>query len=384
MSKKNIIDLKENSHITVLNTIRINTSISAADIARSTGYQPSTISNNIKILKQKNLIVNAVNEIPKSIGKPPTLLTLNHNLGVIIGLECILNEFRLSVLDFSGNAIKSSAKKFERILTGDELLDEIKNFLDPVVKDFINNNMNILGLGLALPGLVDNEEGVLIYSKTFKLYKDNFQIKLEEHFNFPVQIENDANCGALCAIWFDEKNDVLQNIIFTTINDVTKGIGTGIIINNKLYKGRNFAGEVLVDLPDFEQRIESLKQEIPNYNDFWKDVKCYDCISFTQLVEMAQKNDEIALTFVKEYGEIVAEEIVKLIGFFDPDNIYLGGEVPSREFLNQNYILPSIAGTLRKAFSENYIIPKISVSKYGIFAVSTGAAALIFRNIFEF
>jgi len=71
MSNQSKVNIRENSHIIVLNTIRINSIISAADIARNTGYQPSTISNIIKILKHKNLIINAKNVIPKSIGKPP-------------------------------------------------------------------------------------------------------------------------------------------------------------------------------------------------------------------------------------------------------------------------------------------------------------------------
>jgi len=200
--------------------------------------------------------------LPKSIGKPPVLWTVNNDTGVVLGLECILNEFRLSIMDVGGNTIRNSRKNFSDFLKGDKLLDEIKIYLDDILDSLKKDNYTVIGLGLALAGLVDNDRGIFLHSFSLEITNELFQQKLEDYFHFPVQIENDANAGALCGIWYEGNNNIQKNVIFASINDVTKFIGTGLIINNKLYKGRNFAGEVMRELPKF---LDIVNPPVYNY-----------------------------------------------------------------------------------------------------------------------
>lgn len=100
----------------------------------------------------------------------------------------------------------------------------------------------LLGIGVGTSGHVDCRRGVVLTNSNLPGFTDYpLRRTLQEHFNLPVAIDNDANAQAYAEFCFGAGRGA-PNMVFVT---VSTGIGAGIIIDSRLYRGVNgTAGEI--------------------------------------------------------------------------------------------------------------------------------------------
>jgi len=378
--------LKENSHRIVLNTIRQNSEISGADIARKTNYQPSTISYILKKLEQINLIEFSRIGLSQGSGKPPTLWKISDDLGFIFGIECLLNEFRVSLINATGKIEFQERYYFDTILDRRNLEVKINETIHQICHNKNIGKNKILGIGIALPGLIDSKNGFVHYSRPFNIKESYLQKQLEQVLTIPSFIINDANAGALGIKWFQNNNNKLfNNIIFLTVNDITKDLGAGIIINKQLFDGVDgSAGEMLKSLPDVVKLIATAKKRFNQPDSNWDKYTKHEEVKFSEIVSKAKTNDKIASFILQKFGQVLVDQILQIIGFYNPAKIVLGGDITTADFLVNDFVLPGAKKQFAKLFPSGITFPEILYSPFGIFSVSIGAAALILREIYSF
>ena len=158
------------------------------------------------------------------------------------------------------------------------------------ISDFMSSDVK--GIGIASPGPL--EKGIIKNPPNLPLRNFNLKRVLQERFKKRVEIENDANCAALAEAKFGCKK---KNFFILTLGT---GIGGGIIIDSKLYKGQGYGGELGHIILDNGQYFEDLCA--------WKRIG--------KLTE-------------KYFGkEILINDLIKiasLINIFDPEIVVLGG-----------------------------------------------------------
>ncbi|NLC10775.1 MAG: ROK family protein, partial [Firmicutes bacterium] len=101
---------------------------------------------------------------------------------------------------------------------------------------------DIAGLGVCVAGFLNYETGVMVHSPNIMKW-DGFPLKkeLKKRFNLTPVIENDANAAAWGEYVYSLRK-VPHNMLYVT---VSTGIGSGIILDKKIYRGENgFAGEL--------------------------------------------------------------------------------------------------------------------------------------------
>jgi glucokinase len=93
---------------------------------------------------------------------------------------------------------------------------------------------DLKGIGVGFPGHLRYKDGFTLTSSNLKGFKD-FPLKaaIAKNFHIPVILDNDANAQAFCEFKFGAGRGY-ESMIFLTIST---GIGAGIILNNKLYRG---------------------------------------------------------------------------------------------------------------------------------------------------
>jgi len=113
------------------------------------------------------------------------------------------------------------------------------------VKELVSRNhlrqSDLLGIGVGCAGHIRHRDGVIITTSNLKGFK-NFPLRqaLQDYFTIPVLLDNDANAQAYGEFQFGAGKGV-DNMVFLTIST---GIGAGIIINGRLYRGHTgTAGE---------------------------------------------------------------------------------------------------------------------------------------------
>ena len=161
-----------------------------------------------------------------------------YTVGIDIGCS---NTF-LAVFDEKMNAVGKLHRATDTELTPEQLVSSI----DSCVRDLLNRTGisidDIRGIGAAFPSHIDFKRGTVIETCNMPTLT-NIPVRdlLEQSLNCPVWIDNDANAAALAEHKLGAGRR-FDDMIYVT---VSTGIGGGLILNGKLYRGiHGAAGEI--------------------------------------------------------------------------------------------------------------------------------------------
>ena len=223
-------------------------------------------------------------------------------------------------------------------------------------------DQNYKGIGIGVPGLVDEEKGIVYDLLNISSWKEvHLKEHLEQHFKIPVKITNDANVFALGEKIFGQGADY-KNMVGITMGT---GFGMGIIANDQLYSGSfSSAGEI--------GSIKYLDKTVEDYcsGKFFRNN--YD-LSGTEVFENAEKGNPQALKIMEEFGDHLAQAIKTVLFILSPEAILLGGSV-SRSFkFFEKSMLKSLEDFPFKRVTDQLVIKASNMENIPIL----GAAALI-------
>jgi len=121
---------------------------------------------------------------------------------------------------------------------------------DCLLKGASLKRQRILGIGLGLPGLINFKKGIVHYLPNIKGWK-NVPLRkiIQKRTGLPVFIDNDANLMSLAEARLGAAKGK-NNVVGITLGT---GVGAGIILNGKLYRGANFAAGEIGHLPINEE-----------------------------------------------------------------------------------------------------------------------------------
>ena len=190
----------------------------------------------------------------------------------------------------------------------EEVLSDLYRFIDPFFKT------GIKAIGIGVPGLVSN--GNVYDVINIPAWKEiPLQAMLEDHYQLPVAVNNDANCFALGEFYFGKGKNV-DSMIGLTIGT---GLGSGIIIHKKLYTGNNGgAGEFGM----MEYRDQCY--EYYGSGQFFQNV--YG-LNGEEVFANAKQGNKDALKMYDEMGMHLGNAIKAIMYATDVGLIVLGGSV---------------------------------------------------------
>ncbi len=377
--------LKIASHRQILNCIRLRGEISGAELARINHLQPSTLVYILRSLQKKGLIkISKQGAQLGTAGKPPTLWALVADKGYYVGLEVIPNEVRATVMDFAGGIVHQEHKKMRNV-GGDKLPRSIKDFLDAMIQRQKLEREKIIGVGVALTGLVDREKGLVHYSRKLQLKNFPIEEKLHKLLELPVEVVNDANAGALGIKWHDSSVAASRkSVIFLTLNEKTAYFGAGLILDENLYEGaQGAAGEIFSSLPSLEELVQTGKDKYGDQQPLIELQKKKPSIGIDEVIQMARQQCPISRDVLIHYTQFIVHEIVRIVSLLNPDVIVLGGDISDARDLIYDEIVRGVTNRLDEIFPGGIATPAIQFSRFGIYSVSVGATALIMRKIFQ-
>jgi glucokinase len=241
--------------------------------------------------------------------------------------------------------------------TQDLVLQEIRETISAV----FDNQISAIGIGV--PSLVDVDKGIVYSVEHIPSWKE-VQLKknLEQSFGIPVHVNNDANCFALGEFYFGAGRG-FQHLVGMILGT---GLGAGIIINGKLYCGRNCgAGEIGKIL---------YKEHTIEYYCSGQFFQHQYGINGGILYERAQQGDAQALEIFNDFGDNLAHAVMIALYAYDPEIIVLGGSVSKA--------WPFYEKTLRhklESFTYQHVLARVVIQPTQTPKISIlGAAALCY------
>lgn len=245
---------------------------------------------------------------------------------------------------------------------------------DYIIKDLIDGisqlqTHDVIGIGIGVPGLVDEELGVIRNVLNIPAWRD-FPIrkKLNESFLLPIYVGNDANCFALGEKYFGKAQNH-KNLVALALGT---GVGAGIIINNELYSGNNsIAGEF--------GGINYLESDYESYCSGKFFTQKYNTEAFL-LAQKAAQNDKKALKIFDEFGRHVGNLIKAVLYSLGPDAIIIGGSLSNAYPYFKNGMLESFKTFPHKSALDSTLIDISGTPEIPVL----GAGALVKSGINNF
>jgi N-acetylglucosamine repressor len=384
--------IKDINRSLVINEIRLKESISRTDISKNLNLGLSTVTYIIDELKQQSLIYE-IGEADSTGGRKPILIEFNYNYGYIIGIKIEENNILLALTNLKGSITERVKVPFKKGSASEEVLNILITKIEELIKA-IPLNKNLLGIGVAVSGLVDQQKGKLIYSGM--LNWENIDIKgiLNQSFGVPIYIDNDVNVYSMSELWHG-KGISLSNFIVISYG---AGIGAGIVINKKLYTGHfGGAGEIghmilvaggrqcecgqkgcLEAYASEEFIIDYIKENIAFFNE--SIINLNEDLSIEKIYEYARKGDMLAINSLKLSAKYLGYGILNIINIFNPSTIILAGE----GMVAKDIILPIVNDIVQNNFFKMHEKKiQILVSELGEDAWVIGASTLVTSNLFE-
>lgn len=366
--------------------------ISRAQIAKETKLTPPTVGTLVRELIEKKMVLESSQGESKG-GRKPTMLIINQKAYYIIGLDAGPTKIDAILTDLSGKVISNIEYKLSLPLTEDEFLTSLIEATEAILEQSTEYIDDIIGIGVAMHGVVDAETGCSLYAPNLDLYNMPISDTLANHFSYIVKVENDARALALAENWFGQGKNSERLVVV----NIGTGVGAGVTIDGELYRGESYiAGEIghmtidlkgevctcgnrgclqtLISGPAISTRTKKMIDEgaVTSLSEV-KDLTSLD------VYQAAEAGDAFAREVLRETGSYIGIGLTNLIHTLNPSQIVLSGGVSKAG----KYILPTIKATIdKRALTKTAKQTMVNITELGDHASALGAVALIIVELF--
>lgn len=305
----------------VLNAILKSQPVSQVQLTKDLKISKSTVSRIISDFMQSGMLRTfGTSKSPKS-GRNPSLIALNPEYKKTLVIKVGVNYSIVAIANFS--------MTFEQVKIFKTKKDPEK-FVEYIAK-FVKKNVSerIHSFSLSIPGIVDKKFKRIIVAPNLGWedlpLAEMFNKKLDLLFNdhLEISMDNEANFAVIAEMVFGKKiNEDDRNVVFILFGE---GIGTGLVINGQLYRGRwNTAGE-------FGHMIVEMngKKCHCGNNGCWERYASISQITREGSSISGPKFPNIQLrpSTLVEYSTAVATGIANIVNGLSPDVVIVGGSI---------------------------------------------------------
>ncbi|NOU96373.1 ROK family protein [Paenibacillus sp. LMG 31456] len=330
----------------VLEHIKDNAPVSRAKIAELTGLTKATVSTLVNELIESRMVYE-IGTGASSGGRKPMMLLFNQAAGYAVGVDLGVSQISAVLTDLKGEIIEEyqTAHNNESI---DSVISKLIACIRETIQRAPDSPYGVVGIGIGIPGISD-DQGNVLFAPNLGWQDVPLQQRVEQEFEIPVVIDNEANAGAVGEKQFGSGKNV-SHLIYVSISS---GIGTGVIIKEELYRGvSGFSGEMghlsielngracrcgnvgCWELYASEQALvdEARKQ--------WNDPS----VDLKSLAQRASNGEQGAIELIQQTGRYLGIGLVNVINCFNPELIIIGGSIVSAK----EWLLPPILSMMKQ------------------------------------
>jgi predicted NBD/HSP70 family sugar kinase len=317
----------------VLNYVRERGPISRAEIAQETALQRSTVSLIVDELKAGGLIEEVSGE--STGGRPPILLSLRSADAVAIGVDLGTIRTVVATSDLAGRVLEQ-----EEFPTDPDAGVTIARVIDCARKLNAKSGGTVEGVGISLPGLVDPESDRAVFIPHFRWRDFDIAREVRAATGLAVSADNDANAAALAELWFGRPE--IREVRDFVMVLVEEGVGTGIVFDGQVYRGKNGAAGEFGHMTIGEgapvacaagsrrcwEAFASQRAALARYHGLKRMPEGEAAgVDFERLVDLALEGEGEAVASLKETARYLGLGIANLTQGLSPEAVIVGGPV---------------------------------------------------------
>jgi len=373
-------DLRRDNRSVLLSSLFFDQPCSRQELSEETGLSPASVSNVVRELIDDGIVVEA-GSVESDGGRPRVLLQVNPDYGYVIGVDVGGIRVRVELFDLTMTERAKADYPLDPRQHGVEVIVEaILAGLDTVLARGGVSPSAVLGIGVGVPGIVENGPGGLVHGQSYGWDSVPLERLLRAGTSLPLHIDNGAKTMGQAELWFGTGRGAQHAVVCL----LGSGVGASIIVRGSTHRGStSSAGEwghttvmvggrtcrcgargCLEAYVSAEAILERFGGPLPGTDQE---------SALTALIELAATSPRAA-EVLDETAMYLGVSIGNLINLFNPERIILGGWAG---LLLGERMLPAVRAAARE-HSLRYPFERCSIElgRLGPDAVALGAATL--------
>jgi glucokinase-like ROK family protein len=334
------------SLVTVLDAVRKGAATTRPEVAHQTGLGRNVVTQRVGQLMSVGLLADG-NLGPSTGGRAPRELRFRAEAGVLLVAELGATSIEVALSDLAGDLTHTHSEAADVNDGPEAVLTRVAELFHEIV-DALPDGTDVWGVGVGLPGPVEFETGTPVSPPIMPGW-DGYDVRnfFSTRFNAPVWVDNDVNLMAL-----GELRGGLaaghQDVVFIKVGS---GIGAGLVSRGALHRGAQGCagdiGHVAVGESTIQCRCGQLGCLEAHAGGFAlardgealarsgastllsRAVADAQQVTAEMVIQAALRGDLAARELVSESGRLVGEALARIVNFFNPSLILVGGGVAS-------------------------------------------------------
>ncbi|HLS60805.1 MAG TPA: ROK family protein [Virgibacillus sp.] len=378
---------RENKSL-VLETIKQNSPISRANVAKITGLNKGTVSSLVSELITKQIIYESGPGESRG-GRRPVMLLFSKKAGFSIGIDLGVNYILGILTDLEGNIVHEKMINIKvKDLTYEETQNNLYNMIDSFQNIAPTSPYGIIGIGIGIPGIV-NTAGKILLAPNLGWRNINLKTIMSKKYNIPIIIENEANAGAYAEQKYGAGKN-LSNIIYVSVG---VGIGVGMILGGELYKGKSgFSGEfghMTIETNGKKcscgsqgcwELYASEQTLIDGAKNQGIHLASGKVLSLESLLLLAEEGNRQTIQLFNQIGDYLGVGLNNIINIFNPEQVIIGNQMAQAK----KWIHPALTNRLGSQalwFQQKDL--KINYSSLSAHSTALGMTVFSLNNFFN-
>jgi predicted NBD/HSP70 family sugar kinase len=379
-------DLRKSNRSTALWEVFLNGPLTRQEVGAVAGLSPATVSNLVGALVAEGVVAEVGLEDSNG-GRPRGLLQVNPSYGYVIGVDVGETAFLVELFDFGLNVRARHASVTDMsVLDPQDAVTHIVAGIRSVIAESGVPESDILGVGVAVPGLVEHREDAVVHGQSVGWHAVPLEAILHGQTGLPILVDNGAKTLGQAERWFGAARGS-DNAVIVLLGI---GVGTCIVSNGEVYRGATSSAgewghttvvaggrtcrcgadgclEAYVGAGAIVARYEQLKRRRTASRPGELEGRIGAIIE-------ARPRDRAAAQVLDETVTYLGAGIADLVNLFNPERVVVGG------WLGQalsDELLPSIRDAAgRRALHLPFSRVEIVKAELGQDAVALGGATL--------
>jgi predicted NBD/HSP70 family sugar kinase len=373
--------LKDINRMALVRHLCAHPGLSRADLATAVGLTKSTVSLLVRELLEEGWLAEREIVATGDLGRRPTPLFIDPSRLLLLGVEVGIDAVRVVATTLTGEVLARTMASHGAGKSARSGITTVANALLKLRRQLDEAQHRIVGIGIGLPGGVDEARGFLHFAPNLGWRDVPFGEQLADKLagtalaGVPMYVQNEADVAALGELEFHHAPGA-DPLLYVSIN---QGVGAGVVVDDRLLTGsRGFAGEVghivlQINGPQCScgrrgcaEALIGLRALAAAGDDEGAPVE-----AIRQRLNAGDADTQRAL---KKAGSYLGVLLQNLSAAYDPACIVLGGSVVE---LGEAFLAPALQTLNDYAAAANLAPTKVQVSAFGADAVAVGAAALV-------
>ncbi|MGE6226140.1 ROK family protein [Paenibacillus chitinolyticus] len=324
--------MKRQNRLTVFEIIKHQQPISRASIAKQTGMSPTTVSRIVAELAEEGYLLES-EQVSAGLGRKSTLLEMVDAAVLSVGVELDRHQVNIGIVDLQGNVVAMSQYPRSVEESPEVTLERVGTEIGQLTKSNEIDCERIIGVGVGLPGIIDNDTGEVMFSVQLGWRNVRLAERLKEITGYDVAVDNELKAKALA----EHMKGAAIGSQRTVLLGFGNGVGSAFIMDGEIYRGRtNSAGEIGHTTIDPNGMLcdcgkAGCLQTYINIKSLLSEAnKIRPVRSIEDLFEAKKAGERWALHLIERALMYMAITINNVVCMYNPDSVILSGELTDK------------------------------------------------------